>query len=555
MAFALNSTSDVIALRPNDGVRISVRRGTRGIESLVLDLAGREDATHCLVALPSLPNEFPESAASTVRLWMTASYRDGTDLRPAFTVYVAGYRSGTYIGEERYRYFAGSEAVPITLAVEVPARADRYELVFYADRSYRGVLELHDIRMTAGAREYGIGAGDHLVRDVGLERHWAQDGNRVVCTSAFGEHWAEMPPSWRLDAVHPAALAAADWILYSTLDRVAFGVSTPAPDLEETDRRRTGSRTLLSYSLGTDSTAALTLLPDDALRFYCQRAYRSYHLGSGAVVELPDPAPWNAGVGRVPNTIVVPNNFELARVGAGLRLGFAHSYGYAAIGLLLADFTDAGTLAFGSVLEQVFLRSGHLFADVVAIPASLYNGLRRLVNNAGLHLALPTAGCSEVLTSLIADRGRFTGLAISCPRAAPDGSPCGTCFKCFRKMRIDGRLDAPDPDEAIVHLLEKYPLKSATSVVYAAQRSGYRHPAIDRYRDQDLGFLVRYFDYAVDHMVPPHLAEHVRGQFASLGIAPMTLEEERRLRTLGQVFWPESFSWSRAGLPDPATTR
>ena len=551
MAFALNSTGDVIALRPNDGVRITARRSSRGIDRLIINLAGREDTTHCQVALPSLPHDFRGTGA-TVRLWMTAAYRDGTDDRRPFVVYVAGYRDGKHIGEERYRYFAGREAVPITIAVDVPADADRYQLVFYADRRYRGVLELDDIRLTAGLTEYGIGAGEHLVRDVDLERHWDQDGNRVVCTSPFGRHWAEMPAGWRLDDVHPAALAAADWILYSNLEKVAFGISTPAPDPDDPERRSSGSRTLLSYSLGTDSTAALTLLPDDTVRYYCQRAYRGYHLGSGARVDLPDPTPWDARVGRLSNTIIVRNTFELARVGAGLRLGFAHSYGYAAIGLLLADFTDAGTLAFGSVMEQVFLRSGHLFADVVAIPASLYNGLRRVVNGAGLSLALPTAGCSEVLTSLIADRGRFSGLAISCPRAAPDGSPCGTCFKCFRKMRLEGRPDAPDPDDAVLHLLEKYPLKSATSVVYAAQHSGYRHPAIDRYRAMDLDFLVRYFDYAVEHMLPPHLATHVRGQFDSLRVAPMTAEEERRLRTLGQVFWPESFSWTRAGLPDPA---
>jgi len=551
LAFALNSSGDVIALRPNDGVRISARRGSRGIEQLVVDLSGREDATHCQVALPSLPHDF-RAAAGPVRLWMNAAYRDGTDNRPPFMVYVAGYRDGKHIGQERYRYFAGKEAVPITFAIDVLAEADRYQVVFYADRRYRGVLELGDIRVTAGRTDYGIGPGTHFTRDLDLERHWRQDGNRLVCDSWYGRHWAEMPAGWSLDAVHPSALAAADWILYSNLDKAAFGVVKPAPDPDDGDRRQIGSRTLLSYSLGTDSTAALTLLPDDTVRFYCQRAYRHYHLSSGVKVELQDPTPWDAGVARVPNTFMIPNTFELARVGAGLRLGFAHSYGYAAIGLLLADFTDAGTLAFGSVLEQVFLRSGNLFADVVEIPASLYNGLRRLVNSAGVNLALPTAGCSEVLTSLIADRGRFSGLAISCPRAAPDGTPCGTCFKCFRKMRLDGRLDAPDPDEAVVHLLEKYPLKSATSVVYAAQRSNFRHPAIDRYRDLDLGFLVRYFDYAVEHMLPPPLAAHVRGQFAALGIAPMTPDEERRLRTLGQVFWPESFSWSRAGLPDPA---
>jgi hypothetical protein len=340
-------------------------------------------------------------------------------------------------------------------------------------------------------------------------------------------------------------------MLYSGVNRLAFGVAEPPPDPDDGERRFIGPNTLLSYSVGTDSTAALALLPDDTIRYYCRRPYQEYFTRSGASVPLPDPTPWEARLERVPNLIIVPNTFEQVQLGGGGRHGFVHNFGYAAIGLLLADFTDAGVLAFGSVLEQVFLRSGHLFADVVALPRSAYNSLRRLINSAGLFLALPTAGCSEVLTSRIADGGRFAGLAISCPRAASDGTPCGTCFKCFRKLRLEDRSDLPEPDESVLHLLEKYPLKSATSVVYAAQKADYHHPAIDEYRDLDLSFLERYFDYAVEEMLTPELAEHVRGEFAALGIAPMTDDEELRLRTLGQIFWPESFSWSRAGIAEP----
>ena len=374
----------------------------------------------------------------------------------------------------------------------------------------------------------------------------------MVSTSAFGEHWAEMPSGWRLDEVHPAALAAADWILFSRADRLAYGVDVKAPDPDDAERRYIGSSTLLSFSLGTDSTAAMTLLPEDTLRYYCRRPYTSYLTKVGAAVPLPDPAPWELRLERLDNLIVVPNTFETIGIAAGARHGYGHNFGYAAIGMLLADHVDAGALAFGSVLEQVFLRSGHLFADVVALPSSAFNSLRKLINSAGVFLALPTASCSEVLTTRISESGQFAGMAISCPRAGADGTPCGTCFKCFRKLRLDGRTDAPDPDDGVVHLLEKYPLKSATSVMYAAQRTNYRHPALDPYRDVDLEFLERYFDYAIEHMIPEHLQDPVRGQFASLGIEPMTDDDELRLRTIGQVFWPESFSWSRAGIAEPA---
>jgi hypothetical protein len=97
-------------------------------------------------------------------------------------------------------------------------------------------------------------------------------------------------------------------------------------------------------------------------------------------------------------------------------------------------------------------------------------------------------------------------------------------------------------------VLDTHPLKSATSVVFAAQRAGYRHPALDRFRDLHLGFLERYFDYALEQMLPAELASHVRDEFAHVGIDPMDGEDERQLRTVGQTFWPERFTWERAGL-------
>ena len=545
MGIPLNETQAVVAVRPDDRVGIATETGEMGISSLVLDLAARDDAVHCLVSLPAIPT--PETAP--IMLWMRASY-DGEDGRPPFTTFIAGFDAeGREIGLERVRWFAGPEAVRIALPLPVPEGATRIQLVIYADRRYHGRLRMDGVRLTAGDLQIPIG-GAGEPGPIDISRRWDQDGSRVVCTSFFGEHWAEMPAGWRLADVHPAALAAADWILYAPLLKQAFGIVERAPDPDDQYRRFIGSRTLLSYSLGTDSTAALTLLPKGTVSYYAQRPYRSYVTSIGAEIALPDARPWEERLRAIPDLIVVPNTFEQIRVCAGGRHGFAHSYGYAAIGLLLADHVDAGVIAFGSVMEQVFLRSGHLYADVVALPSSAYNSMRRLVAAAGLFFALPTGGCSEVVTNRIAEAGRFRGVAISCPSAAPDGTPCGVCFKCFRKLRLDGRRDLPEPSPGVQALLHKYPLKSATSVVYAAARSGYRHPDIDRYRDVDLGFLERYSPYAVQHMLPEHLRDHVRSVYRDLGIEPMDVEDDLRLRSIGQVFWPEQFDRRRAGLPD-----
>jgi len=548
MPFAPNRSGDVVPVRGSDAVRIAAERSSGALETVTIDLSERSGETHCLIAFPAMPNDL-DAAPPWPRVWMSGQYDDSDGSRAPFVLYVAAYRRGEQVGETPVRFFAGPEETRLVLDAPIPAEADSYQLVLYADRYARGVLHLRGIRLVAGTRQFRLGPEGHIVREIDRRREWRQEGNRVICRSVYGEHWAEMPPDWRLNQVHPAALQAAEWILFSSLDRVAFGVKDRPPDPDDADRRPVGTRTLLSFSLGTDSTAAMTLLPDATIRYYCERPYNRYFTRTGAEVRLPEPTPWETRLDRVDNLIRVPQTFEQLRLAAGAGHGFAHNYGYAAIGLLLADLTDAGTLAFGSVMEQVYLRSGNQFADVVALASSSYHSLRRVVNAAGLFLALPTAGCSEVLTNWINDRGRFAGLAISCPRAAPDGSPCGTCFKCFRKLRLDGDLTVPDPDDGVLHLLEKYPLKSATSVVYAAQRSGFRHPAIDPYRHLDLRLLERYFDYAVRHMLPAELATHVRSELERLEIAPMTADDEVRLRSLGQVFWPEEFDARRAGLP------
>jgi hypothetical protein len=50
-------------------------------------------------------------------------------------------------------------------------------------------------------------------------------------------------------------------------------------------------------------------------------------------------------------------------------------------------------------------------------------------------------------------------------------------------------------------------------------------------------------------IVPAAIGGHVRARLAELGIDPMTPDDATRLRSIGQVFWPEAFDRTRAGLP------
>lgn len=513
----------------------------------VVDLGKRNGEYHSLISFPALPLEFDGDAKRWLR--MEATYRNGSaEDQTAFLIFLTAYRDQVAINEERPRFFAGPETLTINLPLDVNPAANEYQVTIYADRTLTGRLTIGRPRIVAGMTEYAIGAGTHLNRKIDLAKHWRQEGNRVICSSYLGEHWADMPDGWQLDSVHPAALEAAEWLIYARIEERYFGIKrrAPAPTVE----RPAGDVDLLSFSLGTDSTAAMTVMPDEVIKFYCKRPYNSYFLANGARASVPDHGLYENSLAKVPNLIEVPNTFEQARISAGQPHGYGHNFGYAAVGLLLADHLGAGSIAFGSVMEQVFLRSGHLYADVVKMPGSNYNSLRKLLRGAGLTLTLPTAGLSEVLTSRIAENGRYAGLAISCPRPRADGSACGTCFKCFRKLRLDGNPDVPPPDNSVLYALSKRPLKSATSVIYACQRSGFRDPVIDEYLGVDLGLLERYHDYALTNMLPEHLAEFARAEMARHGIEPMGADDEYRLRSLGRIFAPDEFDAARAGLTE-----
>lgn len=71
----------------------------------------------------------------------------------------------------------------------------------------------------------------------------------------------------------------------------------------------------------------------------------------------------------------------------------------------------------------------------------------------------------------------------------------------------------------------------------ANRPSGAASRAADHYRDLDLAFLERYFDYAAEYLLPPDLASHVRREFAAPGIDPVTIDDDLELtrRTDG---WP-----------------
>ena len=385
---------------------------------------------------------------------------------------------------------------------------------------------------------------------------WTQADSTLWLHCEPGHYYARMPAGWSLEKVHPAALRVAEWLLFSGIERhIAVeaycgpGAWQPCELPQGVPPRRPGHRTALMYSGGADSTAAARLLPDETVKLYCLRDYEHYLLRGSIPIQLPPFAGLRRELAKA-GAVMIPNSFEMIGLAAGLPHGFRHGFGYAVMACLLADHYDFGAVAFGSVLDEVFCEQGWNYTDIVKHPASSYHKLRRVFALAGLEFCLPCGGCSDVVTARIAAGAPWR--AISCTSPDAEGNQCGVCPKCFRKLRlVDPHPERlPEPSARTIGKLQTRPLKSAMAITAACQRSNYWKHGLDEYRDVDLGFLEHVHDYALTHLVPVAMAQHIAHRLYELGIEPMLPEEERQLRTIGRVFHPAKFDPERAGVPE-----
>lgn len=446
-------------------------------------------------------------------------------------------------------FITGPERRRITLNFNIPPRVCYLQVVLYCPAAFVDEVTVEDLRFVHDAKVGRLVGRNIAWEDFDFSRRWSQKGNRLFLNCYYGEFWADMPVGWRMEAVHPAAWTIVEELLFGKMEFELFGRPRLNANKLEGATRPQGKRPLLSFSAGTDSTAALALMPWHTAKFHTRRAYEYYFAPIGKLIPCPNFEAVDRSIATMKNVCVVNYTFEQIPLGIGMRHGGRDQLGYAATGILLADHFDAGALAFGSVLEQVFLQSGHHYSDIVAYGSSSQNRYRKMLRHAGLDFMLPVGGCSEVVTSAIVDRSEFKSLAVSCPRVDAAGTECGVCFKCFRKQRFSG-TNGPDPLPEVYDVLKKYPLKSATSLIYACQKSGWVCDEIERYMDIDLDYLNRYHGYAINHLVPAGWQEGIRRKLKSYGIEPMTAEDELKLRSVGLVFWPEQHRSKMAGFGD-----
>ena len=192
-----------------------------------------------------------------------------------------------------------------------------------------------------------------------------------------------------------------------------------------------GSRMVLSFGGGIDSSAVHTMFPE---------AYvvHEAHIKDGRL--LPSHAHQIVHDLGPDQGRVVTSNQRYVSVPGGWH-GWTCS---AATALLMATDNDFGIILTGTILGSTLLASGSAYWDRFRARDShgfTGNFWQSAFNAVGLPMFSPVCGASEYLTmNLSLDRVR-TGDAVYCMEQ--DGRPCFKCSKCFRRDMIRAVVD-PD---------------------------------------------------------------------------------------------------------------
>jgi hypothetical protein len=488
-------------------------------------------------------------SGNTIAIFRLYFFPKGVEGKPRLSESIKFLR-GDLTSEQHTFAFNLGNLEDLPEEVSVFAYVSRENPVSFEIYSAELLGQHHHIRIS---RNQADGLIRSSVHSLDLQPTWSQTGRRLEVSWLDNTFFAEMPEGFKLEKVSPERLEAADILLFDAIGQNVF--NTPrklvSKDLRMASRidgaEPDGSgKIMLSFSTGEDSTAALALLPSKrTIPFYSKRTYSEYRRADGIVIHLGDREAEQRSLKMLSSVVEVPTSFEKIGISVGLRHGYVEGFGYGAIGLLLCDHFGAEMVAFGSVMEQVYLKSGNNFTDIRGYESSRYNRYRDLFAWAKTGFVLPTGFLSEILTNKICQLSIDQYKAVPCPDTDPDGNPCGTCFKCFRKLRLEGKI-APVPAPNVVTLLEKRPLKSATSVVLAAQISGCQDYSLDEYTDLDLKKFNRYFATGLHDLVPPILAKELAERLSEFDIEPMTNEEEEWVRDIAQIFDPDNYDVRKA---------
>lgn len=295
-----------------------------------------------------------------------------------------------------------------------------------------------------------------------MDANYSQEGSRVWFRYPEGYVFWDMPSDYELQSTHPALLCLSAEVLLSPWISSSKG---PLPK-----GRTQGGRASLSFSAGTDSTAAAAVMADSTLLGYHRRSFDSVldHRNAERLINHLN----STGEREV---LSISSNHELIRTNHGKPVGFSTDFACASHLLLLADHFDLGAIGFGMPIDNTYLWKGRKFRDFLT--THYYQYWTKRFAEAGLDLLFPIASISEAGALMIVKQTSWLEHLNSCMRG--DGvNGCGICWKCFHKNGPLGRPFDLNAQE-IQTYLNKRPMPTATHALWALQKMGHENEVFD----------------------------------------------------------------------------
>ena len=288
----------------------------------------------------------------------------------------------------------------------------------------------------------------------------------------------------------------------------------------------------LAFSGGADSTAALAVMPATTVPIFMDRPDKKGSLyDKSAAIESCRQLKLLGF-----NMQVIECDVEHIRD----PVGFPTDVANAIPAVFLASVLNLNSISFGTILESSYGTGHRLFRDYPNL--SHWRLWGTLFTGAGIPMALPVAGVSEVGTRLIVEKAPLGYVAQSCIRGKWQ-VPCWDCWKCFRKglLGIALKIDVesvPNMEslfsikEAIKYLIE-IPIKHENVIAFAVQRLPEGDPFIDTLgqrvlsKSMKIDWLENWFDGSLE-LVPEsmrvHLAEKLDfylGRMDEIGVSKL----------------------------------
>lgn len=352
-------------------------------------------------------------------------------------------------------------------------------------------------------------------------KRWKQKGRILYFDALKRTIQFEMPAGWNLLDTHPDLFQLAHYVLMYPFETGILENWKPS--------RSPGFRPGLSFSGGIDSTACLELMPKNTIALYHERTGFSSILNHSNAYSIIDKL-------KDEGTAVykIPSNHELIRTDYSKSIGFSSDFSAGVHVILMADYLNLDSIAFGLPLENSYLFHGHRGRNFAT--SKYWVEHSKIFASCGLELYYPSAGLSEFINLEIVNSLSFGELAQSCLRSKKSGKVCGICWKCFRKNSMRGEEIVLS--EEVKTFLSKKPLKQAASTLFAIQKLPLKDkqsilkkfPELEEYMDINFTFLERY--HPKSEMFVPEQYRSLYLNKLQANFKEMTSEEVKQLESL-----------------------